>query len=227
MRLQRCLPAGPGDFFGPAAPVWRRLALALGASVALHTAVVLAVRPSPGGAPPPGYLFTARLAPAAEPQDLTRPLKTGMTGSADALVDQAPPAATPDAGAPTQSEPAAPAGWAPPPAPRYYLASELDRQPGPLQAIEPEVPADAGEREAIVQLRLDINDRGTVDEAEVIRADPDGLLEKSALSAFSGARFAPGMRNGVPVGSRIFVEVQYSPPQAGARPPRVVSGRGY
>jgi TonB family protein len=72
-----------------------------------------------------------------------------------------------------------------------------------------------------VVLRLLINERGTVDEVTVVRAEPIGVFEKSALAAFRGARFSPGMRYGAAVKSQLLVEVQYR------MDPRAASGRGY
>lgn len=223
---------------GPATPVGVRLSLAIAVSVALHTAIILAVHPSRGAVWPQGLAFTARLVPADEGRDQKA-----------ALLDpgaSAPAPASPAEEARIAGPPQDPAVLSPPtrpdfsaadataaqtrtqfdpagvlPAARYYLASELERQPTPQQPVEPENPAESGSREGIVVLRLLINERGTVDEVTVVRAEPSGVFEKSALAAFGSARFSPGMLSGAAVKSQWLVEVQYR------LDARAVSGRGY
>jgi TonB family protein len=200
--------------WGPATPVRWRLAWAVAASIALHAAVVVAVHPSRAVWRPHDTALTARLVSAGERRDqppLARstPVPGGPAGEASAA--ESPP------------EPAPLALPAPPELSlaRYYLASELQQQPEPLQPVEPEAPAESGSREGFVHLRLMINERGGVDEASVVRAEPSGVYEKSALAAFANAQFSPGVRSGVPVKSQILVEVQYRLQN------RAVSGRGY
>jgi len=72
-----------------------------------------------------------------------------------------------------------------------------------------------------VVLRLFINELGTVDEVMVVRAEPSGVFEKSAIAAFGSARFSPGMLAGAAVKSQLLVEVLYRLER------RETSGRGY
>jgi protein TonB len=72
-----------------------------------------------------------------------------------------------------------------------------------------------------VVLQLLINERGSVDEVAVVRAEPSGVFEKSALAAFDSARFSPGILFGAAVKSQLLVEVQYRLES------RAISGRGY
>jgi periplasmic protein TonB len=225
LRLRACGAAVPG-LPGPGTPLQVRLGLAIALSVALHAALVFGVHPD--GTARRGRLasmITARLFPLPAPE--------GPAESATALVQEPPPAetrelaaaepvhsgtpgtsASPETSAPDRVE-------VPGPAPRYYLAAELDRRPQPLQAIEPEVPAEAGGAEGSVVLRLLIDERGSVDEATVVRAQPPGLFERTALEAFSQVRFSPGMLSGAAVKSQLLVEVQFRNRQP------VASGRGY
>jgi TonB family protein len=198
----------------PATPIRVRLAWAIAASIALHAAVVVAVHPSRGVWRPHDTALTARLVSASEVRDQP-PLERSVPASAGPA-EQARAAESPP-------EPAPLALPAPPELSltRYYPASELQQQPEPLQPVEPEAPAESGSREGFVHLRLLINERGGVDEATVVRAEPSGVYEKSALAAFANARFSPGVRSGVPVKSQILVEVQYRLQN------RAVSGRGY
>ncbi len=111
--------------------------------------------------------------------------------------------------------------------PRYYSASQLDRPPVPLQAIAPDHPAEAKIAKGRVALRVRINEQGDVDDVTVLRAEPEGVFERSALAAFAAARFSPGALNGVVVKSEIEVEVEYLPPKGTPFDPLARSGGGY
>jgi len=228
LRLRACGAALPG-LPGPGTPLRTRLALAAALSVALHAALVFGVHPD-SAASRKGYapMITARLSPLpAAPDAETASVVAQPLASAVEIAPAAPAEITPPAAPaiPYQDTPAAAAGLGPieppAPAPRYYLAAELDRRPEPLQAIEPEIPEDAGGAEGSVVLQLRIDERGSVDEVVVIRAQPQGLFEASALAAFSRARFSPGMLRGVAVKSQLLVEVQFRNRQP------IASGRGY
>jgi len=203
--------AGGGAPFpsGPAAPVRVRLAWAIAVSVALHAAIILAVHPSPRVSRPHEPALTARLV-SAEGRSAARsavaPVKAGPAEQAREA--EAPPASL--------ALPAPPA-----PASRYFLASELQQQPVPLQSVEPQAPAESGTREGYVRLRVLINERGDVDEVSVVHAEPAGVYEKSAIAAFANAKFSPGVRFGAAVKSQLLVEVQFRLEN------RPVSGRGY
>ena len=110
-----------------------------------------------------------------------------------------------------------------PPAPAYLPSGKLDPGPRPLQDIEPVYPDDGNLRQGSVVLRLLINESGEVDNVAVVRAIPQGVFERSALTAFSAARFAPGRILGVAVKSQVTIEVEFMPINRGAR----VSGRAY
>jgi protein TonB len=45
----------------------------------------------------------------------------------------------------------------------------------------------------------------------VVHAVPPGLFDESALAAFGRARFAPGLRGGLPVRSEVLYEVEFAP----------------
>lgn len=95
-------------------------------------------------------------------------------------------------------------------APRYLPAAELEARPQIMSRVNPEYPKDlvAGSRGRVV-LELFIARDGTLDRVQVARAEPPGRFEDSALKAFSGARFTPGMKNGIPVPSLMRIEVTY------------------
>lgn len=107
--------------------------------------------------------------------------------------------------------------------PDYRHAATLDPGPRPLTAIDPIYPAEARLQEGVVVLRLLISADGTADRVDVVRSQPRGLFEASAIEAFGRARYAPGRVLGVPVASQITIEVRFSPVNRGAR----VTGRTY
>jgi outer membrane biosynthesis protein TonB len=102
--------------------------------------------------------------------------------------------------------------------PRYFNASELDRRPIALLPVDPEYPQPAPKHASLVVLAVFINEAGTVDRVVPLTDTPGDPLRESAAAAFSRARFAPGLRNGAPVKSRMLVEVRFEgakddPPQ--------------
>ena len=108
-------------------------------------------------------------------------------------------------------------------APDYLAANLLSVRPRPLGDIEPEYPEAADQRSGKVVLRLLIGDTGHVDDVAVVRAQPPGLFDASALEAFSKARFSPGLAGGVAVKSQMTVEVEFVPLNRLSR----ISGRSY
>ena len=90
-----------------------------------------------------------------------------------------------------------------PPRTDYLASSRLDPGPQLLEDVEPVYPAEAGLTEGSVVLRLLIGKSGTVDEVTVVRSRPQGVFDRSAVAAFSAARFSPGMVLGVPVKSQL------------------------
>lgn len=93
---------------------------------------------------------------------------------------------------------------------RYWPASRLDVRPQIKTHVMPEYPAQlpSGVNGRVV-LELYISPQGTLDRVRVVRAEPPGRFEDSALKAFSAARFTPGMRKGKAVHSLLRIEVTY------------------
>lgn len=119
--------------------------------------------------------------------------------------------------APAQPQPLAPApqarpGKAIPPVPRYFAAHELDRRPQIMSNVEPDFPALALAPTGRVVLRLYIDENGLVDTVAVESADRTGAFDVAAREAFSGARFLPGIKGGVPVKSLMRIEVLFGSP---------------
>ena len=113
------------------------------------------------------------------------------------------------------AEPAAPASSP------YYPVRELDVRPGITRNIEPEYPKAAARRSLSgkVVIRLYIDETGSVERVETLRADPPGVFEQSAERAFRAAHFTPGMKAGRAVKARMTIEVRYDSP-----PPPVPPG---
>lgn len=104
-----------------------------------------------------------------------------------------------------------------------YRGSGLEPGPVPLGDIDPEYPEAAGKRKGIVRLTLLVNEEGIVDEAIVVYSRPAAMFDEAAVKAFSQARFSPGKFMGIPVKSRLTVEVEFTPINRGG----AVTGRGY
>ncbi|MHB8983615.1 energy transducer TonB, partial [Thiobacillus sp.] len=140
--------------------------------------------------------------------------------AADAPVTgESPPPAAPPAGTPAPA-PAGAAEHRAPVAPvevtsavdlTYYSARELDVQPRALREIVPDYPAAADRRGLSGQVRLliELEADGRVRDVSVVSANPPGVFEESALTAFREARFAPAQRKGRPVRARVLIEVVY------------------
>ncbi len=202
-----------GGVPGSGAPPWARLGMAVAVSIVLHSAALYALSSPRAVAPGRGFQagITARLSSAAAARD---------TLSAE----PAQRAARPDQDASPGPGTSASRGVLPP---RYYPASQLDRPPVPLEAIAPDYPGEAKIPKGLVTLRVRINERGEVDDVTLLRAEPEGVFERSALEAFAAARFSPGVLDGAAVGSEIDVEVEYLPPKGTPFNPLARSGGGY
>lgn len=95
--------------------------------------------------------------------------------------------------------------------PTWYEARQLDVSPKTLLPIKPAYPL-AAIRQGIqgtVKLKLRVDEYGEVREAEVVEADPPGVFEKSALTAFRQARFEAARRDRQPVRALIYIRVHY------------------
>ncbi len=228
--------AGAGD---PRGGVWlqarddRRLAAFIGASLLLHLLLGLDWGFDSGRrsaqAPAP---ITARLAPASDP------LVQGVLTLADAQLEasgavaEGAPVTVPTAAlapapepvpVPPPREPAEPGPRPTEAAPlagperagaadlNWYAGRDLDVLPRPLGPVEPLFPLDAQLRgvSGKVTLALSIDATGRVVDVSVVRSDPAGFFEASALAAFRSAPFAPGIKGGRPVQSRIQTVVVF------------------
>jgi len=79
----------------------------------------------------------------------------------------------------------------------FYLVDDL---PVPLSRISPDYPEEARRLgiEGAVVVKLYINERGEVEDIEVVKS-PDKLLSEAALKSLSKARFSPARAGGKPM----------------------------
>ena len=96
---------------------------------------------------------------------------------------------------------------------------QIARQLTPLVRIPPEYPQRAAARgiEGYVVLRFMITEAGTVEDPEVLRAEPAGFFESAARRAVLRWKYQPQIRDGKPVRvmamNRITFELQNLPQQ--------------
>ena len=76
----------------------------------------------------------------------------------------------------------------------------------------PAFPPRAAVRNGRVRVRVLINEHGVPDEVTVVRAEPEGVFDASAIAAFGQARYSPGLLKGVAVKSQLLLEVEYADP---------------
>jgi hypothetical protein len=171
----------------PAAyPMAGRLALATLLSIGLHGAAAVWLSPFPYG--------SSEADKGAAALKLVSLAQSGGAGHAQALS----PAGIENGG------PGLPGTM-----PRYFNASELERRPIALLPIDPVIPQPAPKHASLVVLAVLINETGNVDRVVPLTDNPGNPFRESAVAAFSRARFAPGLRNGAPVKSRMLVEVRF------------------
>lgn len=208
---------------------WRRPALSLGLSLLLHGVVLNLFGPSDFSMQGPASASDARemsvsFAPAIVPPQV--PAAASLAVRAARAPDPPAPAPAPAATAPGAVAPASPQPAVPSApyraalagivsGPWYYSARYLHRRPTPLKPIRPAYPPLVGDLAGRVVLLLLINERGTVDSHQVMKAEPGGIFEESVVTAFIGERYAPGLITGYPVKSQLLVEVIFEP---GAEP---------
>jgi protein TonB len=140
----------------------------------------------------------ARVEPATHPAVVTEPVPVSSSVAT-------PPVAV------TAASASQTATTSPSVAPTYYHAYELDVHPRPLNAIEPNFPAEADlqEMSGKVRLQLILEADGRVSDIRVVSADPPGIFNDSAVKAFRDARFAPAQKDGKPVPAVMLIEVVY------------------
>ncbi len=93
--------------------------------------------------------------------------------------------------------------------PRYYAPEELTQRPQVLRDVPPILQREWQTREPKkAVLLLLINETGMVDKIEVEESALPAEFERLTLQTFAAARFTAGEIDGVPVKSRIRIEVK-------------------
>jgi protein TonB len=203
----------------------RRFMLACCASVATHLWLVRELplgAPRAGDASPP---LTVRLQPADERGTAVLGIDEKRDGGDVAPAAPVPSAKGRKAGVPTPSPDGlradgdtGPAGITPATDVAYYPARQLDVYPAllaPLSIAYPER-ASAEDRAGRALAMVLIDARGHVTEVTVMEADPPGYFEDAARRTLERAAFSPGRRNGIPVRSRVLIQLNFDPRTAGA-----------
>jgi len=199
-----------------------RLILVLGASLALHLALILGVQVKAArqesGAHRVMEMRVERVVEAESKAKLSADLLTEaekLPVAAEAVHREEGVASQPA----KLAAPAAETSASPLPAlempliedPTYYSAKQVDAHPAALNLIKPIYPEKGVELgvDGKVVLLLLIVEAGVVKEVSVVEAEPEGIFEESALAAFRNARFAPAQKNGRAVKSRVLIRVSY------------------
>ena len=204
----------------------RRLVIACGLSLLLHTALLVGLPVNPtGGVPGVPSTIQARLettteeatseapapAPIPEPsiEQTATPASEDPLKAPEPIKPQARPAIEP--APPTPSSPSAGIEVPLIRDPTYYTARELDVFPQPLMPVRLDYPERASSLrlDGHVRILLLIDEFGVVNEASVVEAAPPGYFEEAARTVFMATQFSPGMKQSRAVKSRVVVQVRY------------------
>jgi protein TonB len=96
---------------------------------------------------------------------------------------------------------------------RYYASSEVDVRAEPVGDMPLVYPRLAYQQRVAgkVVVSILINQRGSVDDVTIVKAEPPGVFEEAALSAAHVLKFSPALRTGRVVKSKKLVEVNFDP----------------
>jgi hypothetical protein len=191
---------------------WRRVALALSASLLVHYLLADSWPVSGGGRPvlPLAPELHAQLevpdepltVPAADTADLLR--EHAKTRSSRAVSIPVTAAVRPSASAAaSEIQPSANSG-SNIPDPRFFPARELDRYPAPVEPLDFR---GMGARVGLVRAWVSIDLAGNVVDVEMVDIDPSGVLQRQLREQLLAVQFMPGMKNDRPVRSRILLEL--------------------
>ncbi|MEF2146440.1 MAG: energy transducer TonB [Desulfovibrionaceae bacterium] len=96
--------------------------------------------------------------------------------------------------------------------PASFELGQVDQAPRPLHQTPPEYPSAARQRRQTgsVELRFLVERDGNVSQVEVVKADPPGVFEDSAVRTVRKWRFSPGMRQGEAVRTWVRVPISFN-----------------
>lgn len=93
-----------------------------------------------------------------------------------------------------------------------FEISDLDQPPRPLARLNPIYPPQARMRsiEGFVVLEFIVSPNGSVQEIEVVAAEPGMMFTDAAIRAIKRWRFAPGQKQGEAVSTRVRQKIEFS-----------------
>lgn len=203
-------------------PLWqRRLAMGIVISLILHGLAIFGLRAGGTGAQgTQTTMLLAHLVPAASTGDVAEADPAPLTAT-KASTTGTTPSDTEAGGKAAQNISPAAAGRSGAGAlpldllqtKTYYLAARLHKAPVALEKFRFDYPTESTVRDGLVVARVLINERGSVDDVIIDRADPPGMFEANTVASLLRARFSPGELHRQPVPSQISVEVRYQNPE--------------
>lgn len=92
-----------------------------------------------------------------------------------------------------------------------FEIQEVDTPPAPLFKIKPHYPLIAKHQktEGALLMQFTVNPKGETQDIQIMKADPPGIFNDSALGAIRQWRFNPGYKNGKPVSVRVSLPLKY------------------
>ncbi len=140
------------------------------------------------------------------------PAATSGPAAKDALpADLSAPVTSRYDSLPSQQAPKEPRSSSPFPLEQYYRSADLDVRPQIKVRVMPTYPEIAVLQniKGKVIINVFINEGGEVDKVVAVRAEPPGIFEDSATTAFRTALFTPGLKGHKAVKSLVILEVNY------------------
>jgi len=99
----------------------------------------------------------------------------------------------------------------------YYKINELDISPRPISLVNPAYPESVPPniKHGSVKLLLKLDENGIVTDSIALTGEPEGFFENTARDAFIGARFTPGIKDGINVKTQLTLTIHFHSPMLG------------
>ncbi|MDC6166072.1 energy transducer TonB [Paucibacter sp. XJ19-41] len=142
--------------------------------------------------------------------------QVAVSDAEPAQIDLVPPPEPVPEAVVQSGEPDADLGWA-----AYVPRPELSAPPQAQQPVLLAWPDFRGDQSLYTLLLvLYIDEQGLVRRIDIEDSDAPPVFQDAARQAFSGVSFLPGQRDGVPVKSRVHIEVSFEQPMPEPGPSR-------